>query len=170
VARWPERIDDLVDRQAEELIRIVQEIVRAIRDIRSKYNKAPSERLTASADAPQTVSDTLNAQSELVCQLAGLDSFRAAAGAEKPKNAATAIVEETQIYVHNVIDPEAERARLEKQKRDIEPAKKAMESKLANENFVSKAKPEVVAQTRERLQQLQEQLQAIEKHLAELSG
>ena len=69
-----------------------------------------------------------------------------------------------------MIDPEAERARLEKQKQEIEQAKKAVEGKLANANFVAKAKPEVVAQAREKLRQLQEQLQAVEGHLAEMKG
>jgi valyl-tRNA synthetase len=170
VAEWPAGIEGLLDKDAEEQIRIVQEIVRAIRDIRNKYNKAPSEKMTASADAPGKTADLLNTASDLVCQLAGLESFRATTNAEKPNNAATAIVEETQVYLHNVIDPEAERARLEKQKQDIEQAKKGVENKLANENFVTRAKPEVVAQARDRLQQLQEQLQAVERHLAEING
>ena len=102
--------------------------------------------------------------------MAGLESLQIGENLPKPNNAATAIVEGTQVYVHNVIDPQAERARLEKQKQEIEQAKKAVESKLANANFVAKAKPEVVAQAREKLQQLQEQLQAIERHLAELES
>ena len=167
-AHWPQEINDLIDRQVEEEIRIVQDTVRAIRDIRSQYNKAPNEKLTASAQAPAAVTDVLNARGGLVCQLAGLEAFRAALDAAKPNNAATAIVEELQIYVHDVIDPAAERARLEKQRQDIEQAKKAVEVKLGNDNFVTRAKPEVVARARERLEQLQEQLQAVESHLAEL--
>ena len=100
--------------------------------------------------------------------MAGLKDLQIAENLAKPNNAATAIVEGTQVYVHNVIDPAAERARLEKQKQEIEQAKKAVEGKLANENFVTRAKPEVVAQAREKLQQLRDQLQAVEKHLAEL--
>jgi valyl-tRNA synthetase len=69
-----------------------------------------------------------------------------------------------------MIDPQAERARLEKQRQELERAKKGVEGKLGNANFVARAKPEVVAQARERLQQLQEQLQAVERHLAELDG
>ena len=87
---------------------------------------------------------------------------------EKPKNAATAIVDDMQIFVHDVVDPEAERKRLTKQKQEIEGAKKAVEGKLANRNFVNKAKKEVVAQARERLAELTEQLKTVEKHLAEL--
>ncbi len=170
VAPWPPGLEHLEDPRVEEQIRIVQETVRAIRDIRSKYNIPPADKLAASAGAPKAIADNLSANRELVCQLAGLDSFHAAENLPKPNNAAAAIVEETQVYVHNVIDPEAERARLAKQKQEIEQAKKAVENKLANENFVTRAKPEVVAQARERLQQLQEQLQAVERHLAEVGG
>jgi valyl-tRNA synthetase len=170
VAPWPQSMESLKDGVAEAQIQVVQDVVRAIRDLRSKYNIAPSVKLQASASAPQVVAEVLETGSPLVCQLAGLASFQAAEGLAKPNNAATAIVEGTNVYVHDVIDPEAERARLVKQKQEIEQAKKGVESKLGNENFVARAKPEVVAQAREKLQQLQDQLQAVEKHLAELDG
>jgi valyl-tRNA synthetase len=170
VAPWPEDMDHLRDEQAEMQIATVQEVVRAIRDIRSTYNLAPAQKLAASAGAPAATAAILGGNSDLVCQLAGLSSFRAAENAPKPNNAAAAIVGEIHVYLHDVIDPEAERSRLEKRKQEIEQAKKAVEGKLANENFVARAKPEVVAQARERLQQLQEQLQAVNSHLAELGG
>ena len=170
VAPWPQSLESLKDAVAEAEIQVVQDVVRAIRDLRSKYNIPPSARLKASAAAPQVISDVLETGGDLVCQLAGLESFQAAEGLAKPNNAATAIVEDTHVYVHDVIDPEAERARLTKQKQEIEQAKKGVEGKLANENFVARAKPEVVAQAREKLQQLQDQLQAVERHLAELGG
>lgn len=169
VAQWPKGLDGLVNADVEEQIRLVQETIRAVRDIRNKYNKS-SEALAASAAAPQATAEVLNANGDLICQLANLNCFRAAEGAAKPNNAATTIVEQTQVFVHDVIDPAAERARLDKQKQEIQQAKKAVEGKLANENFVRRAKPEVVAQARERLAQLQEQLQAVETHLAELGG
>lgn len=170
VAPWPGNMEQLRDESAEAQIQVVQEIVRAIRDVRSQYGISPAAKLTASASAPKETADALLANSHLVCQLAGLSSFQAAQNAPKPNNAAAAIVGETQVYLHNVIDPAAERARLEKQRQEIEQAKRAVEGKLSNENFVTRAKPEVVAQAREKLAQLQEQLQAVDKHLAELGG
>jgi valyl-tRNA synthetase len=170
IAPWPAGIGQMRDPAVEAQIRLVQEIVRAIRDLRSKHNLAPSEKLTASLNAPKAIGAALSANSGLICQLAGLRELQIAENLPKPNNAATAIVEGTQVYVHNVIDPEAERARLEKHKQEIEQAKKAVEGKLANANFVAKAKPEVVAQAREKLRQLQEQLQAVEGHLAEMKG
>jgi valyl-tRNA synthetase len=170
IADWPAHLGQWKNPAVEEQIRLVQEVVRAIRDIRSKYNLAPSVKLAASINAPGAVGEALRVNVGLMCQLAGLGELQVAENLPKPNNAATAIVEGTQVYVHNVVDPQAERARLEKQRQEIEQAKKAVESKLANANFVAKAKPEVVAQAREKLQQLQEQLQAIEGHLAEIKS
>ncbi len=141
-----------------------------IREIRNQYNIVPAKRLAASANAPKVTADILNANAELICNLAGLDKFIVETEAEKPQNAATALVDEIEVYVHDVIDTEAERNRLEKQKQQIEDALGSVQAKLNNENFVTRAKPEVVTQAREKLQELTEQVETIEKHLLELKG
>ncbi len=169
-AEWPERIDSLTDEDAEQEIDKIQTVIRAIRDIRSEYNKAPAEKLIASVSAPADICDCLNANSGLIEQLARLKEFSVTQSAEKPKNAAATIAGQMQIYVHEAIDVEAERKRLTKQKEQVEQAKKSTEARLANKNFTSKAKPEVVAGARENLAKLTEQLKAIEKHLAELEN
>ena len=166
IAKWPELSDSLINENVESDITVIQNLVRAIRDIENKYNVTSVEEV--SANAQDVTAKMLNDNAELICSSAGVKKFGAGANVSKPENAATAIVEDIQVYVHNVIDVEAERARLEKQKEQIENAKKATEAKLANENFVTKAKPEVVAQARERLNQLTEQLNAVMKHISEL--
>jgi valyl-tRNA synthetase len=169
-AEWPVGIDSLVDDDAEQRIDKIQTVIRAIRDIRSKYNKAPSEKLVASVNAPAEISSILNANSGLIRQLAGLKEFEASGAVKKPKNAAATIAGQMQIYVHEAIDIEAERKRLMKQKEQVEGAKKGTEARHGNENFISKAKPEVVSQAKEKLAELTEQLKAIEKHLAEMEN
>ena len=78
--------------------------------------------------------------------------FNISASLEKPTNAAAAVVEDVQLYVHDVIDPDAERQRLQKQKEFIENGLRPLQAKLGNENFISRAKPEVVEQTRQKLE------------------
>ena len=63
---------------------------------------------------------------------------------------------------------EAERARLQRQKQEIEEAKRAVEAKLSNENFVTKAKPEVVTRARDKQAQLSQRLETVEKNLLQL--
>ncbi len=170
VARWPDELSSMLDTEAQEQIATVQTVIRSIRDIRNKYNKQPSEKLVASANSPQEIADVLNSNSGLICQLASLKEFNASHTSEKPSNAAAMIVDQMQIYLHEAIDIKAEKNRLEKQKQQIDKAKEAVEAKLSNENFVNKAKPEVVAQARNRQTELSEQLKNVEKHLSELEN
>ena len=170
IAEWPKELDFFVNEDIEKQIAILQSSIRAYRDIKSGDNIPPSAMLGASARVPEEFVDFLNTNSELICHLARVKQFAAAHDTKKPENAATAIVNDMEFYLHIERAPEAERARLEKQKLQVEKAKKAVEAKLADENFVTKAKPEVVAKARGKLAELTEQLETIEKYLAKLNG
>jgi valyl-tRNA synthetase len=168
IAQWPEKLDHLVNNNVEKRVSTDQSVVRAVRDIKGLSITPSPAIVTASVNAPTVLISDLQDDADLISHMAGIKKFTTGHNIEKPKNAATAIVDDMQIYVHNAIDPEAERTRLEKQKQQLEKAKKAVEAKLANENFVTKAKPEVVAQAGDRLTELLEQLKTVEKHLSEL--
>ncbi|MFZ0033650.1 MAG: valine--tRNA ligase [Sedimentisphaerales bacterium] len=168
IARWPEKLDSLVDIDTEKQITLIQSVIRAIRDIRSKYNKPPSEMLFVSAKLRREDVEILSRNAELIRHPAGVKEFKAGITVVKPPNAAVAIADATEIYVHDVIDTQTERRKLEKQKDEIEKAKKTVEARLNNENFVAKAKPQVVTQTRDKLAELTEQLKLLEKHISEL--
>jgi valyl-tRNA synthetase len=170
VAEWPEKLESLGTKDIEKQIATVQNVIRPIRDIRNKHNIAPSRKLTVSVDGSQAIGDVLSANSDLICHLAGVESFSVGPNIEKPKNAATAIVEDIQVYVHDVIDPEAERARLQKQKQQIQNAIGPVYVKLNNEDFINKAKPQVVQQARAKLKELTAQAEAVDRHLSELKG
>ncbi len=170
VAKWPKELDSLINENIEKQISQVQTPVRAYRDMKNKYGIPSSVLVSASANVSAEVVDTLASNSDLICQLAFLNEFKVNTDFHKPPKAAVLVVEGMSFYMHDIIDIEAERARFEKQKQEIEKAKRAVEAKLANESFVSKAKPHIVAQAREKLAQLDEQLATIEKHLSELNG
>ncbi|MEE9370085.1 MAG: valine--tRNA ligase [Sedimentisphaerales bacterium] len=176
VAQWPDKLDSLEDKKVEKRILTDQKMVRGIRDIRSEYNIPWSEKLEVSVNVSAIVEldsdmlvDDLTADSALISDLAGLEQFTPKVDIEKPENAAVSIIGDgTEAYVHDVIDTQTEHKKLQKQKAEIEKAKKAIEAKLSNENFVTKAKPQVVAQAKDKLTELTKQLKTIEKHLSEL--
>jgi valyl-tRNA synthetase len=178
IAQWPNRLDSLVDEDVEKRILTDQSMVRGIRDIRSEYNIPWSEKLEVSVNVSDIVvqdSDILvadlTADSDLISDLAGLEQFTPGLNIEKPENAAVSIIGDgTEAYIHDVIDIKAERHRLKKQKQRVEKAKTSIEAKLANKNFLQKAKPQVVAQAKDKLIQLSKELKIVEKHLAELEN
>jgi len=170
IAEWPEKVDSLRDTDAEKQIDIIQTVIRTIRDIRSNRNIPPKELLVVSVKSQQEIAGVLNRNAELISLMAGLKEFNAGTDIVKPANAAVSIADVTEVYVHEAIDPEAEQRRFEKQRQQIEKAKESVEAKLGNENFVTKAKPQVVAQAKARLDKLIEQLETVEKHLSELKN
>jgi valyl-tRNA synthetase len=170
VAQWPRGLDSFVDEDTEKQIAIVQDTIRTVRDIRNDRNIPPKEMLVVSARSQQETVDILNRNAELIQQLAGTKEFEAGVAIVKPPNAAVAVTDVTEVYVHDAIDPEAEKQRLEKQRQKVERAKKATEARLGNNDFLTKAKPEVVEKAREKLAELSGQLEVIEKHISELGS
>lgn len=168
-ARWPEPKNDLVDNQAQEQVAIVQEVIRVIRDVRTRHQIPPRKALTVSIKATSDISNVINEQKHLISALAYLDEMTAGTDCAKPDDAAITMAEGFEVYVLGVIDADAERQRLLKQKDKLLSGVKGIEAKLGNENFVTRAKPDVVEHERDRLSQLKEQLELVQNNLDALT-
>ena len=73
------------------------------------------------------------------------------------------------VVVGDLVDFAAERARIEKAVAKAEKELAAAERTLANEGFIAKAAPEVVAKKRERAEELTAEIAALKAQLADLS-
>lgn len=91
--------------------------------------------------------------------------------AEAPKMAAQIVLDEATILLplEGIIDLDVERARLQKEITRLETEIGKVEKKLGNENFVARAKPEVVQENRDRLSSFQEEHAKQKKALARLA-
>ncbi len=168
-AQWPQPLPLLLDEAVERRMEKIQNLIRAIREIRNQYNIPPSRMLTVSVCASEEESVLLQEDASLIGELAGVESMQTGSALVKPKTAAAALVEDWQVFVHEVVDVEAERSRLQKQKEYLEKGIEPLRAKLRNEQFLARAKPEVVEQSRKKMAELTEQLQQVERLLAELS-
>ncbi len=168
-AAWPKPALDLLDPETEHEMELIQNTIRQIRELRTQYKVAPGQPLQVSIRADVSVCALLRCQESLLRHLAQLSGLTADPDCVKPDNAAVAVCDEMQIFVHDLIDTQAERARLVQQKQELQNYLEQTQNKLRNENFVTRAKPEVVQRERERLIQLQEQLQTVEKNLHDLT-
>ena len=71
------------------------------------------------------------------------------------------------------LDLEATERKLAKTEAELQATRMKLEeteAKLANKDFIEKAKPEVVARAKEKLAELTEQLEVVEKHLSKLEN
>ena len=170
-AAWPHAQADWQDTQLEHELDFVRETIRAIRDIRSQYTVAPRHTLAVrirveAADAP--AARMLQAGTAHLRSLAGVESLQIGPDVERTTDAATAVVGEVEVYVLGVVDVEKERVRLAGQIKKLTGSLEGTRKKLANEKFVSRAKPEVVAKERGRLADMESQLATLHANLSAL--
>ncbi len=154
--------------EAESKIQTVQQITRAIRDIRNQYNVDLKRTLetaiqTASSDAAIILSGA-----EIIESMANAKLIAVGPDALKPANAATAVVGANRIFVAGVINRDSEMARLEKRRQELEKLIASSNAKLTNQAFVEKAPPSVVQGLRDQLQRQKSEMTAVQNSLTEL--
>ncbi len=167
-AAWPSPDLSWRDETLERDFEFLEEIVRAVRDVRSKYSVAPSARVEARIRARGADAEILQRLSGLLGHAAGIEPLEIAGDVERSRDAAVRVVGDVEIYVPGVVDPEKEKAKLAKQRDQIVKRLDGAKRKLSNENFVSRAAPDVVERERGRLQELESELQNVETNLASL--
>lgn len=161
---WP----GVHDPALEERFADLQAIVRGVRDVRMRFQVGQRQpvRIVVRADGQQARG--LEENRALIGHLAGVEAMRIEPSAQRPPNAATIVAGGMTLFVLDVADDEAERARLVRQREQTLRAIEGKQRKLANEGFLRNAPPEVVALERQRLDELTEQLRQIESSLGEL--
>ncbi len=161
---WPA----LDDTQIVRVFADLQNATRGVRDIRNKCKVSPKTKVDVTISAPADHVDALQSQAHIIREMAGVDTIQVVTDARRPKNAATTVMGELRILVHDVSDDDAERKRIEKELQNIRKQIAGKVSKLANEKFVRNAKPEVVEAERARLADLEAQRNTLEAAVQEL--
>ncbi|MDP7033106.1 MAG: valine--tRNA ligase [Planctomycetota bacterium] len=165
---WPRLDETMEDSDLEERFSFFQEVIRCIRDIRAKYGLSPSSPLVVSVRAQGDLAEWIESGRDMIGHMAGLESMTVGAEIPRSADAAVTVVRDIQVHVHGVVDLEKEKNRLGKERDKLVKRVEGSRKKLANDNFVQRAKPEVVAQERERLLEMERQLETIGSSLADL--
>jgi len=170
IAPWPAYPEEWQDAAMETRMARMQELVGTVRETRNRYGIEPRTPLEVTVKCGEAVARDFCQLEPFIKHLAGIGALHIGPDVPKPAQAATQVYGEFQAFVSlaGLIDVEAEIARLEKQKAERERALLAARAKLANPGFVEKAKPEAVQAERERVAELEKQLETIVENLRDL--
>jgi len=146
----------------------LQDATRGIRELRNKAGVSPKDKVVATVVVREAHMAAFNAHSHIVQHMANIAELHLSCDAKRPRNAGSVSIRDLRIYVHDVSDDDAERARTKKSLDGVAKQIRGKEGKLANEKFLSNAKPEIVEAERKRLAELVAQRDSLETHLAEL--
>jgi valyl-tRNA synthetase len=169
---FPESSGDALDDEAEADIAWLKRFALAVRAIRGEVNIPPAKRMPAilRAGDDKDRERVANLEAELL-QIAGLTSISWLEGSEAPA-AATGLCDKLEILVPlaDVIDRDAELARLGKEIAKAEQELQRLAGKLDNENFVARAPEAVVAKEREKLTKQEAALAKLKEQQASLGA
>ncbi len=164
VAEWPKtKIEDTLILNHFE---VVMEVVSNIRNIRKQKNISPKEKLKLFEKVNQ--GEIIKKYDTIIMKLCNLSSFEYVD--KKVDGAFSFVLKHAEYYIplSQNIDVAAESERLTK---DLDYNKgflRSVQAKLANEKFVSNAKPEMVENEKKKLADAESKIKAIEEQLAGL--
>jgi valyl-tRNA synthetase len=170
IAPWPEFPKAWQEPAMEQRIARMQELVRAVREVRNRYMVDPKTGLEVFVRSSESVAGDSKALTPFITSLATVSRFECGPRVSKPPQSATYVHPDFEAYVslRGLIDVDAEIERGEKQLAEKQKHLQSARAKLENPNFVGKAPPEVVQQQRDLVADLEKQIQVIEASLREL--
>ncbi len=177
IADWPLSSEFPRDEQAEAEIEWLQGFVLGIRQIRGELDLPPGRKLKVLAQGANNRDRArMESLAGLLRPLAGIGELSELAEHAEPPPSASALHGGMRLLtpLAGIIDPAAERTRLEKLLAQAQKVLQATERKLANPQFLAKAPPQVVQGARDRhaavvrdLERLAEQIRRLKAMQAE---
>jgi valyl-tRNA synthetase len=173
VAEWPTTDETRIDEQAERRVELLQETIVKIRNMRAESNIEPGRKIDVVLHADRAAdAELMRAQADLISTLVRAKQIELVPALDSDLIATRGVVSGLQIAIPlaDVLDLEAEQARL---RRDLDKVASELESrsrKLGNVSFLEKAPAQVVEKERRLQSELLERRERLERHLAGLGA
>ncbi len=169
LAAWPQTDPARINPEAEDKMNALMDMVRGIRNARAEYNVEPGRRIQAFID-PGSLRREIEDYGYLFSRLCHIENVDLLDNSAAPDNSASIVVNDTVIYLPlaGMIDLEAECQRLNRELEKLQQAIQRSQNLLENENFVSRAKPDVVERERKNLADLQASSSQISERIQKL--
>ncbi|BCM91741.1 valine--tRNA ligase [Abditibacteriota bacterium] len=166
LATWP--VAGEADLEVESRFAVLQDTIRAARNLRSQAQIAPSQKVNLQLFVPVSAEAALREGEAYLTQLANVESLLF--GGERSANAVSQLAGEIEVVLplEGLIDVEKERAKLQKALETAQKDLQRVEGKLSNPNFADKAPAEVVAKEEAKRDELRAQMGTLSARLAAL--
>ena len=152
------------DNDLSASIENVKQIISGIRMVRNQKNIAPKEKL----DLQAVGTNNFEAYNSVITKMANLSAINVVAEKDSTASAFMIGTDEFAIPLGDMIDVEAEIAKMEAQLKHLEGFLNGIKKKLSNEKFVANAPEAVVALERKKQSDSEEKIAALQESIAAL--
>lgn len=169
-AAWPECDESHIQPSVEKQFSHFVDVVGAVREIRSRQNIAPKEKIGFSVRSNPELGTLLAPMGKFLESMANANIAEWSEAPSIPSVHAHVSIPEMDIYVDltQFIDVDAEIARNEKLLANLVKQIQGKEGRLSNEAFVSKAPADIIDKERQALQDLVQQRTSAEEAIEKL--
>ena len=170
-APWPRPGAFTREHESGDAFELVREIVGAIRSLRAEVRVPPSARVDVVVRGPG-VTEALRGAGGVVRSLARVERLeeRAQRDGERGVAAVVGAGVEVLVLLEGVVDVHAEAQRLLRERDGVAAHRGKAEARLADTDFLERAKPEVIARERVRLDTLAASIARLDQRIAQLRG
>ena len=162
---WPRARKAWFDAETERQVGFLQELVVAVRNLRAENGLPPGRKVPVVLRGNTEQLDMVERLAEQLRPLAKIEKLTLSRDGARPAVAASAVVRGAEVFLplEGLVDLNEERARLareaDKLLRDLENSRK----KLRNQDFLAKARPDIVERERNHLAMLEETLDKLRR-------
>ncbi|MGH7855544.1 MAG: valine--tRNA ligase [Candidatus Binatia bacterium] len=170
VQPYPAVLPGWIDEEAETRMTSLMDVIRSIRNLRTEMNCPPGKEVKVIFCGAEKDLAFLREQQPYLRALSRVGSADYRAAGDPPKGAATAVVGTVEIYLplDDLINLNEERARLSKEVGKIEDELARVQKKLANGDFIAKAKAEVIQKEKDKAFQFEEKIRTLRSSLEKI--
>jgi len=168
---YPQSDNTVQDDTAVADIEWLKDFILGVRQIRGEMDISPGKPLPViMQNASAEDSRRAEQHSSLLQRVGRVESITVLSDGEEPPASATALLDELRLLVpmKGIIDVDAEKQRLEKQRNKVEAELQRARSKLGNPNFVNNAPADVVTQEKQREAEFERQIVQLGEQLERL--
>lgn len=173
LAAWPEpsSLESFINDEAENNFELARRVISSVRSTRARYRLSPKAELAVTVKTSADELGALKAQHDFVCRVGRVSELTLTVDATKPAGSVTVADGSLEIYVAlgGLVDLSAEAARLQKELAGAQKTYASVAKTLANEAFVSKAAPEVIAKKRSQAAELEATIATLKAQVADVS-
>ncbi|AYC29766.1 valine--tRNA ligase [Paenisporosarcina cavernae] len=173
VAPWPVADPALSNPEKAADMKVLSEIIRAVRTIRAEVQTPMSKKVPLYLSAKDDQTESILQENAIYLEkFCNPEPLVIGKDLQAPEQAMSSVVTGVEIYLPLVglIDVVSETARLEKELEKWAKEVKLVQGKLSNERFVSKAPEAVVAEERAKEKDYLEKFEAVQKRIDELKN
>ncbi|MBQ6585305.1 MAG: valine--tRNA ligase [Coriobacteriales bacterium] len=172
VAAWPDvaALSRFIDPAAERSVQMLCEAITAIRATRARYGISPRTELRVALRAnPEDVA-LLEDLLPSLADLARTPSIQLGCDIQKPQQSIACLAKHLEVFVvvGDLVDFDAERARISKEIDKTSKELERIEKKLSNPGFLAKAAPEIIAKEQGKQEEVSTTLGLLKLQLAGL--